>query len=89
MMAIALSTLLVGTVAGFVMARRFLLRTLVGLILGCLALIIFVTWGPQDALPGDGYAMIVAAYLIAPPLAAGLFGGGGFAWLFRERAQTG
>ncbi|WP_299724981.1 hypothetical protein [uncultured Tateyamaria sp.] len=88
MMGIALSALLIGTVAGFVLARRFMLRSLVGLILGMIGLILFVSLTPTAALPGDGYAIVVAAYLIAPPLGAGLFGGGVFAWLFRTRAKA-
>ena len=88
MMPIALATLLVGIVAGFTLARRFMLRTLIALVLGLIALIMFVSWTPAAALPGDGYAIVVAAYLIAPPLAAGLFGGAVFAWLFRNRTKT-
>ncbi|MEO9574003.1 MAG: hypothetical protein ABJ263_14895 [Tateyamaria sp.] len=88
MMPVALATLLVGIVSGFTLARRFRLRTLVALVLGPIALIVFVSWTPADMLPGDGYAMVVAAYLIAPPLAAGLFGGAVFAWLFRNRTKT-
>lgn len=89
MTAIALSALLIGTVAGFVLARRFLLRSLVLLILGLIGLILFVSLTPTDALPGDGYAIVVAAYLISPPLGAGLFGGAVFAWLLRSRAKPG
>ena len=87
MTAIALSA--IGTVAGFVLARRFLLRSLVLLILGLIGLILFVSLTPTDALPGDGYAIVVAAYLISPPLGAGLFGGAVFAWLLRSRAKPG
>lgn len=88
MMSIALAALFMGTLAGFVLARRFMLRSLVGLILGMISLILFVSWTPTEALPGDGYAIVVVAYLIAPPLAAGLFGGGVFAWLFRARPKA-
>lgn len=87
MMAIALAALCVGIATGFTLARRFLLRTLVGLILGLVALCILVARTPADALPGDGAAVLVVAYLIAPPLASGLFGGAVFAWLFRSRAK--
>ena len=89
MTAIALSALLIGTVAGFVLARRFLLRSLVLLILGLIGLILFVSLTPTEARPGDGYAIVVAAYLISPPLGAGLFGGAVFAWLLRSRAKPG
>ncbi len=88
MIPIALATLLVGIVTGFALARRFMLRVLVALVLGLIGLILLVSWAPAEALPGDGYAMVVAAYLIAPPLAAGLFGGAVFAWLFRNRTKT-
>ena len=87
-MPIALATLLIGIAAGFTLARRFMLRTLVILLLGLIGLITFVSWTPAEALPGDGYAVVVAAYLVAPPLAAGLFGGAVFAWLFRNRTKT-
>jgi len=88
MMPIALSTLLVGTVVGFVLARRFMLRSLVLLILGTVGLILFVSWAPTESLPGEGFAVAIAAYLIAPPLGAGLFGGAVFAWLFRTRTKS-
>lgn len=87
MMPIALAALFMGTLAGFVLARRFMLRSLVALILGLIGLILFVSLTPTEALPGDGYAIVVAAYLISPPLGAGLFGGAVFAWLFRSRAK--
>ncbi|MFL4470752.1 hypothetical protein ACERZ8_12985 [Tateyamaria armeniaca] len=87
-MPIALAALFMGTLVGFVLARRFMLRSLVGLILVMIGLVFFVSWTPTEALPGDGYAIVIAAYLIAPPLAAGLFGGGVFAWLFRTRASA-
>ena len=87
MMPIALATLLIGIAAGFTLARQFMLRTLLGLLLGLIALIVFVSWSPSEALPGDGYAIVVAAYLIAPPMAAGLFGGAVFAWLLRNRTK--
>ena len=88
MMPIAFSALFIGSAAGFVLARRFMLRTLVGLILGLIALILFVSLAPVDALPGDGYAIVVAAYVIAPPIASGLFGGAVIAWLFRKRTKA-
>jgi len=88
MMPIALGALFIGSAAGFVLARRFMLRTLVGLILGLIGLILFVSLAPVDALPGDGYATVVAAYVIAPPIASGLFGGAVIAWLFRKRTKA-
>jgi len=88
MMPIALSALFIGSAAGFVLARRFMLRTLVGLILGLIGLILFVALAPVEALPGDGFAIVVAAYVIAPPIASGLFGGAVIAWLFRARAKA-
>ena len=88
MMPIALAALFVGIAAGFALARRFLLRTLLALILTLVALIFFVAWTPAQALPGDGFAITMAAYLIAPPLASGLFGGGVFAWLLRARDRV-
>lgn len=87
MIPIALAALCIGIATGFTLARRFMLRSLVGLILGLIGLILFVSLMPTEALPGDGYAIVVVAYLIAPPLAAGLFGGGVFAWLFRARVN--
>lgn len=87
MLPIALAALFIGTVAGFVLARRFLLRSLVGVILALIGLILFVSLSPAQSLPGDGYAIVIVAYLMAPPLAAGLFGGAVFAWLFRTRVK--
>ncbi len=84
---IAVTSLFIGTCLGFVLARRFMLRTLVGLILGLIALILFAVLGASDTLPGEGYALAVAAFLIAPPMASGLFGGAVIAWLFRSRPQ--
>lgn len=88
MMPIALSALFIGTAAGLVLARRLMLRTLAGLILGLIALILFVAMAPVEALPGDGFAIVVAAYVIAPPMASGLFGGAVIAWLFRKRVKA-
>ncbi len=88
MMAIALAALFIGAAIGFVLGRRFLMRSLVGLILGLIGLIIFVAWVPAQSLPGDGYAIVIAAYLIALPMTSGLFGGAVIAWLFRTRTKA-
>lgn len=85
MILIALAALFIGICSGFVLARRVLLRTLVGLILGLIALIIIVARTPTDSLPGEGFAILIAAFLIAPPMASGLFGGAVIAWLVRDR----
>lgn len=87
MIPIALASLCIGIAVGFTLARRFMLRTLVGLICALVGLICFVVLVPADTLPGDGYAILIAAFLIAPPMASGLFGGGVFAWLLRPRSS--
>lgn len=88
MMPIALAALLIGVVAGFVLARRVMLRMLAGLILTLLGFVFYVSMTPPAALPGDEYGTLLVAYLIAPPLSAGLFGGGVIAWLFRKRVNS-
>ncbi|MEP1587686.1 MAG: hypothetical protein ABJR46_17485 [Tateyamaria sp.] len=82
---IAVTSLFIGICVGFVLARRFALRTLVGLILGLVALIALAALAPTDSLPGDGRAVLIVAFLIAPPMASGMFGGAVIAWLFRDR----
>ena len=84
MYVIALTALGLGIVAGWSMASRFMLRSLVGLFLLLVAAVIWVGLAP-DMLPGDGFAAIVATYLVALPMASGLLGGAVLRWLFRQR----
>ena len=86
MIPIALAALCIGVAVGFVLARRLMLRLLAGVFCALIGLIAFVAWTPSESLPGDGIAIVVAAFLMAPPMAAGLFGGAVFAWLLRSRA---
>ena len=85
--AISIATFVIGLVAGFTLARRLMLRTLALLICATTALIVFAISTPTKALPGEGTAILLAAFLIAPPLASGLFGGGVLAWLLRSRGD--
>ncbi|MEM8655761.1 MAG: hypothetical protein AAGF36_13545 [Pseudomonadota bacterium] len=87
MYAIALSALGLGIVAGWLLAARFMVRSLVGLVLLLIGIVIFVGTAP-DMLPGDGFATVVAAYLVALPVASGLLGGGVFRWLVQRHRET-
>ena len=84
MYAISFAALGLGIVTGWAMARRFMLRRLVAVFLLLVAVVLVVSTTPQ-ALPGDGFAVVVSAYLVALPMASGLIGGGVLAWLFRQR----
>lgn len=88
MTGIAVAALCVGAAAGFLLARRFFLRTLVALMLGLVALVLFVANSPAQNLPGEGHVIVIAAYLGAVPMAAGLLGGAVLAWLFRNRTKV-
>ena len=84
MYTISLAALGLGVVTGWTMARRFMLRRLVAVFLLLVSVVLWVGMAPE-ALPGDGFAVIVSAYLVALPMASGLIGGGILAWLFRQR----
>lgn len=84
MYTIAITALTLGMVAGWSLASRFMLRSLAGLFLMLVLAVIWVVVAP-NTLPGDGFAAIVATYLVALPMAAGLLGGAVFRWLFRKR----
>ncbi|MEL6465435.1 MAG: hypothetical protein AAFQ58_10750 [Pseudomonadota bacterium] len=87
MYAIALTALGLGIVAGWSLAARFMVRSLVGLVLVLIGAVLFVGLAP-DKLPGDGFAAVVATYLVALPMASGLLGGGVFRWLVQRHRSA-
>jgi len=84
---IALTALGIGCVTGWALASRFMLRTLAFVLVCLVSLVVAINAVPATALPGQGFAAIIAAYLVAPPMAAGLVGGAIFRWLLRSRAK--
>lgn len=88
MLTIALAAFFIGSAAGFALARREMLRSLVGLILGLTGVVVFAMSTAPAALPGDGVAAISVAYLMAAPMASGTFCGAIVAWLMRARSGT-
>ena len=72
MILLALCAFGIGAVGGFMLGRRLMLRALAGLILGLTLVIVAAALAP---LP-DGVAIgFLGIYLIAGPLASGLFTG--------------
>ncbi|WP_299164868.1 hypothetical protein [uncultured Tateyamaria sp.] len=88
MTAIAIACVIIGCAVGYVMARRYMVRLLVALILALIAAFLFVLNAPHDALPGDGYAAVVVSLLMAPPMVSGLIGGAIVAWLANRHAKV-
>ena len=86
MYTIALTALGLGIVAGWALASQFMLRTLALTILLLVSLTLWIALAPQT-LPGDSFALVVAGFLVAPPLASGLFGGAVFCGLIRRHRK--
>ncbi|WP_157598683.1 hypothetical protein [Tateyamaria omphalii] len=83
MYAISLAALGLGIATGWSMASRFMLRRLVAVFLLLVAAVLWVGMSP-DSLPGDGFALVVATYLVGLPMASGMIGGAVLSWLFRR-----
>ncbi|WP_299370371.1 hypothetical protein [uncultured Tateyamaria sp.] len=88
MTAIAIATLFLGSVAGYVMAQRFMVRALAFALCACVGVFLLVLNVPADALPGDGFVTSIVALLMAPPLAGGLLGGAILGWLMQRHAKA-
>ncbi|GGX56494.1 hypothetical protein GCM10007385_26530 [Tateyamaria omphalii] len=87
MYAIALTALGLGIVAGWSLAARFMLRSLVAVIIVLVSAVLWVSMAP-NTLPGDGFAAVVATFLVAMPMAAGLLGGAVFCGLIRRHSKA-
>ncbi|WP_152612999.1 hypothetical protein [Tateyamaria sp. ANG-S1] len=83
MYVISFAALGLGIATGWSMASRFMLRRMVGVFLLLVAAVVWVGMSP-DSLPGDGFAVVVATYLVGLPMAAGMVGGAIMSWLFRR-----
>lgn len=86
MYTIALTALGLGVAAGWALAGQFMLRTLVGVILALVSLTLWIGFAPET-LPGDGFALVVAGFLVAPPMASGMIGGAVFYGLIRRHRK--
>ncbi|WP_299200777.1 hypothetical protein [uncultured Tateyamaria sp.] len=87
MYAIALTALGLGIVAGWSMASRFMLRSLAAVFILLASAVLWVSLAPTT-LPGDGFAVVVATFLVALPMASGLLGGAVFCGLIRRHAKA-
>jgi len=72
MILLALCAFGIGAVGGFMLGRRLMLRALAGLILGLMLVIFAAALAPLPDSAAIGFSGI---YLIAGPLASGLFTG--------------
>ncbi|MEL7127657.1 MAG: hypothetical protein AAGK30_15570 [Pseudomonadota bacterium] len=77
-----------GLAIGFVLARRFWLRSWVGLMLICVALTLAVFVGAlPPGLAPENVAAAVLILLVPPPFGAGLLVGGIIALFLRRHAK--
>lgn len=81
---VTLSALAIGIAGGWMLAGKFMLRTLAVVIIALGGTIVLVFNIPSE----DWTEMYLVAVLCAPPMFAGLIGGAVFRWLFRRRATT-
>lgn len=83
----ALTALGLGIVSGWSLAARFMVRSLAAVFIVLASMVFWVAVAPTT-LPGDGFAMIVATFLVALPMAAGLLGGAVFCGLVRRHSKS-
>lgn len=81
---VTLSALAIGIAVGWMLASKFMLRTLAVVIIALATTIVLIFNVPQE----DWSAPYLAAILCTPPLVAGVIGGAVFRWLFRQRAAA-
>ena len=77
---VAAVSVLVGLVAGYMLAVRGRVRTLAAMICGLGAVIFYVVVTPGGDLPGDGFALVMIGFLIAPPMLTGVLCGALVGW---------
>lgn len=87
MYVIALTALGLGIVAGWSLAARFMLRSLAAVFIVLASAVLWVAMAP-GTLPGDGFAAVVATFLVALPMSAGLLGGAVFCGLIRRHSKA-
>ncbi|MEL6618589.1 MAG: hypothetical protein AAFP16_06915 [Pseudomonadota bacterium] len=90
---VAAAALLLGLVAGYMLAARGRVRSLAGLVCVLAVIFCYVVVTPGADLPGDGFAFVLIGFLIAPPMLTGVLCGALVGWRMqahrrRRRAKS-